>query len=113
MSIELSRLKDIFLSEKGKFVQENIKFTKNVSDTKMERLRLTFANDYGISIIFGYGSYGYEKGLFEIAPLNKNNELDRNLVRKIASDDSYDEVIGYLTLDEVIDYCNKIINIKE
>lgn len=38
--------------------------------------RVTFENGYGASIIKGYGSYGNEEGLYELAVFGPDGNLD-------------------------------------
>lgn len=86
-------------------------FVKNVednSDERMKRLRLTFTNDYGISIIQGSTSYGGEEGLYEIAPLNKNGSLDGSYLDE---DDQGDDVLGHLDEKQVEYYIRKMANL--
>lgn len=47
------------------------------------------------SVIFGNGTYGYEKGLLEIMGLLTDDELE------------YDSVVGYLTAKDVFDRISK------
>ena len=71
--------------------------------------RFRFDNDYGASIIKHWGSYGYEDDLFELAVLhfdkNGNSEITYNTPIT-------DDVIGYLSNNDVIRYLNKIKNLK-
>jgi hypothetical protein len=63
-----------------------------------ERLELTFANDYGLSVIRGRNTYGGHEGKFEIAVL-----LDGEITYFEGITEECDAVIGWLTADEVID----------
>ena len=73
------------------------------SSVGMKRLRVIFKNGYGISIIQGSWSYGGKDGLFEIAPLDKDGELNGKLIGV-----DWDDVIGHLNESEVFDYARKI-----
>lgn len=66
--------------------------------------RFKFKNGYGASVIKHYGSYGYEEDLFELAVLDSNDNLcyDTPLT---------DNVIGYLTNDEVLELLEQIKNL--
>lgn len=66
--------------------------------------RFKFKNGYGASVIKHYGSYGYEEDLFELAVLDSNDHLcyDTPLT---------DNVIGYLTNDEVLELLEQIKNL--
>lgn len=61
----------------------------------------TFDNGYGASVICNQGSYGNTDGLFEVAVLDINGELcyDTSIT---------DDVIGYLTFQEVADVLKEI-----
>ena len=60
-----------------------------------------FDNGYGISVIRHEGSYGYSEGLFEIAVLNSDGELD-------FSTEVTGDVVGWLDVAGVIDYAKRI-----
>lgn len=62
--------------------------------------RFEFDNGYGASVICHDGSYGHEKGLFELA-VTKEGKLDYST--PIAND-----VIGWLTREDVFDLLEKI-----
>lgn len=69
--------------------------------------RFRFENNYGASVIKHYGSYGYEEDLFELAVLFYKDENDKK------GDLTYntpitDDVLGYLTNDEVLELLRKI-----
>ncbi|MFW6281211.1 MAG: hypothetical protein ACOC1O_00190 [bacterium] len=59
----------------------------------ISRMKVTFKNGYGISIIRGSFTYGGKEGLFETAIINK----DGNII--------HDTVQGYLTEEEVFENC--------
>jgi hypothetical protein len=63
--------------------------------------RFKFPNGYGASVIKHFGSYGYEKDLFELAVLDSEDNLC--YTTPIAND-----VIGYLTNDEVLELLERI-----
>lgn len=80
--------------------------------------RFYFENGYGASIIKHYGSYGYEQDLFELAVLKFHSEDEEGYGNGGEWDLCYDtpiadDVIGYLTNDEVLDLLEKIKNLKE
>lgn len=66
--------------------------------------RFKFKNGYGASVIKHYGSYGYEEDLFELAVLDSNDHLCYNTSLT-------DDVIGYLTNDEVLELLEQIKNL--
>ena len=64
-----------------------------------------FPNNYGASVIKHYGSYNYEEDKFELAVLH-NNKLTY-------STPITDDVIGWLSNDEVINLLETIKSLKE
>lgn len=70
-------------------------------DPSSEYYRGYFDNGYGVSIIRGPHSYGYDEGLFELAVLKKANG---EKVHKLCYDTVITpDVIGSLTEDEACD----------
>jgi len=80
---------------------DHIESVDDKSDHKsqMQRARVHFKNGHSLSIIRGRDSYGGESGLFEIMPSDEGF-LDEC--------DSGDQVLGYLTLERVSYYIDKI-----
>ena len=68
-----------------------------------------FPNGYGVSIITGYGAYGGDKGLYEIAVL-KGTEGKSSLCYDTPITD---DVIGHLSPNDVTDYLKKIESLPE
>ena len=68
----------------------------------MKRAKITFKNGKWLSVITGPFSYGGEKGLFEIMPSDTDDfdEKDRD----------GDDVLGFLSAENVNYYINKIGN---
>ena len=64
-----------------------------------------FENNYGASVIKTTGSYGHEKGLWELAVIFFT---DREHYELCYETDITDDVIGYLILDEVDRILSKI-----
>ena len=62
--------------------------------------RVDFENGYGASVVRGYGTYGVEAGLYELAVVH-NGELcyDSGLT---------DDVVGWLMPDEITEWLEKI-----
>jgi len=83
----------------GEFGNRVVRF-EDRSSGGTDRLRVTFANGYGISIIRGWMSYGGESGLFEIGVLKDD--------RLCYDTPITDDVIGYLSVEEVMEYARKI-----
>ncbi len=92
--------------EKYEFIESVV----DMSDSIMNRVRVNFKNGYGLSIIRGEYSYGGGDGLFEIAPINKDGELDGRL---FDDDESGDSVLGYCDINKLNHYINKLGNIVE
>ncbi len=90
-----------------KFKQNNMLLQKVYPDKDFKQLNALeyrkewyFKNKYGISVIRGYGTYGIEKGLFEVGVLlNKRLDYDTSIT---------DDVIGHLTSQEVLDLGKRI-----
>ena len=65
------------------------------SDHFMNRARIHFTNGESLSVIRGEFSYGGREGLFEIMPSDS---------KFIKPEDGSDEVVGYLTIEQVNEY---------
>jgi hypothetical protein len=63
--------------------------------------RITFDNGYGASVVKHEFSYGSDKGLYELAVLDKNGDLTYDTPIT-------DDVIGYLREEDVTDVMEKI-----
>lgn len=72
--------------------------------------RFRFDNDYGASVVKHYGSYGYENDLFEIAVIWYG---ENDFGRISYNTDITDDVIGYLTNEEVLNYLERIKNLDK
>ena len=83
--------------------------TINESDEYIWRYAAFFENGFGISIICGMGTYGGNRDLFEIAVLlGDKTHFELCYDTPITND-----VIGYLTEAEVLEYAHKIKDLKE
>lgn len=102
--IEYGKMKENNLGADGTPLKYE-QFKKYYVDTKEKgHWVFKFDNNYGASVIKHYGSYGYEQDLFELAVIywdNDKYEISYNT-------ELTDDVIGYLTNDDVIRYLNKI-----
>lgn len=80
----------------------NLKF-KTIMDGFLQgkKCRVYFENGYGASIVSHSMSYGGKDGLYEIAVLNKEGEI-------VYDTPITNDVIGYLTEDEVTEILNNI-----
>ena len=63
--------------------------------------RIEFDNGYGASVVQGPGTYGSERGLYELAVLDKTGQITYDT--PITND-----VIGYLRPEDVTDVMEKI-----
>lgn len=95
--------------EELKNLTENIASVEDNSDSLFRRVAITFKNGLGLSIIQGEYSYGGPQGLFEIAPKNKEGELDGSLFDE---EDQGEDVLGHCTVEQLNHYINKIGNIN-
>lgn len=64
-----------------------------------------FPNGLGASVIKNYGSCGFEKDLFELAVIQWTNNEDYKLCY---TTEITNNVLGYLTNQEVLNYLEKI-----
>ena len=72
-----------------------------------------FENGWGFDIFYGYGSYGYEEGLLELAVIkaaegNKNNSVREDWYLHYKNPVAEGDVVGHLTADEVIKLAKEI-----
>lgn len=100
-------MKEIERIVEDKLYELNIENIEDNSDEYMDSRRIFFKNGYALSIIRGEYSYGGKRGLFEIAPINKEGDLEGALLG-IEGDD----VLGYLTISEVRDYIIRMGGLK-
>jgi len=63
--------------------------------------RFIFPNGYGCSVIRGQYTYGGAQGLYEMAVLGQDGKITYDT-------DLTEDVLGYLTEEDVADYMNKI-----
>ena len=84
------------------FGKNRVKYTY---DGLVFRMRVQFDNGYTASVISGYGTYGNEETPYELAALY-NDEFD--YFNPITGGD----VVGYLTIDEVITKCKQLSKLE-
>lgn len=79
---------------------------KKVNNRLHEAYRITFSNGYGASIVRGAYTYGGDKGLWELAVLDKEGRLcyDTPIT---------DDVLGYLTEKDVADTLKQIESLSK
>lgn len=83
-------------------LRDNILEVKNLSDFMCARIRIIFKNEYSLSVIQGYGTYGAKGNLFEVAVYNNAEEFVPNFLTE------GDTVQGYLTPEQVLDIAKKV-----
>lgn len=89
-------------------IEQFIAGVEDRSNEVMKRVAITFKNGYSLSIIRGEYSYGGPTGLFEIAVIDTNGELNGSLLDE---DDQGDSVLGYCTPEKVTHYVSKIAHL--
>lgn len=86
-------------------LRDRIVSIEDRSDTLFQRLRVTFDNGYGMSIIRGLYSYGGTEGKFEIAVLGADGDMDYST--PIA-----DDVIGHLAAEDVVSIAHELVALE-
>ena len=76
------------------------------SEVGMARVRIIFNNGYVASLISGYKAYCNRNSPYEIAVMDK----DYNILHDTPITD---DVLGYLTENQVLDYLEEISNLPE
>lgn len=85
-----------------KSIADQVESVKDSSNEMMPlRGNVKFKNGHSISIVRGPYSYGGPEGLFEIMPSEAS----------VLGEDWGDTVMGYLTPEEVLTYCKKLIEL--
>jgi len=92
---------ELSLAEDPKF-KEHLKYIKGLHNGV--QLVFMFPNDYGASVIRHTYSYGSENGLWELAVLDENEDI-------CYDSDLTEDVIGYLTEDNVIEHLELIFKL--
>lgn len=72
--------------------------------------RFKFDNEYGASVVKHFGSYGYEDDLFELGVVWYGDNEFGNLTYNT---DITNDVIGYLTNEQVLELLERIKNLDE
>ena len=80
---------------------KRIKPTCVKTNSDGQRRLYKFDNGYGASVIKNSASYGHEDGLWELAVLDTNGNIDYTT-------SITDDVLGYLTEDDVEDTLEQI-----
>ena len=84
---------------------KDLEFTERKwSEYLSKRASMEFKNEYGISVIAGFGAQSSDSQPYEIAVLYKDTITYNTPVA--------DDVVGYLTEDEVTGIMNKIQKLK-
>ena len=86
---------------------EDLEFEKIEDATNLigVKCRMVFENGYGVSVVSHTHSYGGKDGLFEIAVLGKDGDINYDTL--VTSD-----VIGYLNSEEVTDIMEQVQELK-
>ena len=74
---------------------------KQDNERGLSAAKVVFENGYGASVVIGEHTYGGRDGLYELAVLGKNGRLTYDTP-------IMDDVIGYLTQQEVTDLMEQI-----
>ena len=72
----------------------------HVNQLGVNQILFKFPNGYGASILYGWVSYGFESGLFELAVIIFDETGEWHLVNDTPITD---DVVGYLSSQEVYD----------
>jgi hypothetical protein len=80
---------------------KDLEFQPHFSDESGIQSRMTFDNGYGVSVIKTSFSYGGKKGLYELAVLDSSGSITYDTTIT-------DDVLGYLSEDEVTENMIKI-----
>jgi len=86
---------------------EDLEFEK-IEDAPYQigvKCKMVFENGYGVSVVCHTHSYGGKNGLFEIAVLGKDGDLTYDT--PVTND-----VIGYLSREEVTDIMEQVQELK-
>lgn len=75
------------------------------SDELIKRIRIHFKNGYQLSVIFGFGTYGKDENLMEIAIFDWDGEFCPHL---FDVEDTDEDVLGYCDKPKVSHYIDKI-----
>lgn len=95
---EVIKLANRFLKYSQKYSFDMLEFKKTDSEVAAT---IKFPNGYGASVVRGEGTYGSDEGLYELAVLNSEGNLDYST--PITSD-----VLGWLSEEDVSKYLNDI-----
>lgn len=86
-------------------IKKAINKIEDLSDSLTKRIRIYFNNGLQLSIIQGETTYGGKFGLFEIAPFDKNGDMNGKILNF-----EYDDVEGFLTKEDVFKRIIQIAN---
>ena len=88
---------------------DDLVFTEHKYDRNGIMAKMFFPNGYGVGVVQFFGSYtNDDPNLWELAVLRGNKD-DWSLTY---STDIADDVVGYLTKDQVTDYMKRIQDLK-
>lgn len=115
---DMRRLYTKLMPEQLKYIEDELHgdFTKLISN-KISlgeygfQTIVVFPNGYGASIVKDYGTYGNEDDLFELAPIKAIGEsftlITYDEINPLSDEE---EVLGWLTAEDVLGYLKEISN---
>ena len=104
MGLSLEKVLEIV--ESKHLIFKDLKFVPTEPFLDGIKSLLHFENGYGVSVVKHKYSYGNGKGLYEMAIMNKDNDIVYNT--PITED-----VLGYLTEDDVSNYMIKVQKLEK
>jgi len=104
MGISLEKVLEIV--ESKYMVFKDLDFTPTDNFLNGIKSSLHFENGYGVSVVKHKYSYGYGKGLYEMAIMDKDNDI-------VYDTPITDDVLGYLTEDDVSNYMIKVQRLEK
>ena len=104
MGVSLEKVLEIV--ESKYMVFKDLYFTPTDNFLNGIKSLLHFENGYGVSVVKHQYSYGYGKGLYEMAIMDKDNDI-------VYDTPITDDVLGYLTEDDVSNYMIKVQRLEK
>jgi hypothetical protein len=104
MGLSLEKVLEIV--ESKHLIFKDLKFVPTEPFLDGIKSSLHFENEYGVSVVRHKYSYGYGLGLYEMAIMNKDNDIVYNT--PVTND-----VLGYLTENDVSNYMIKVQRLEK
>lgn len=105
--LKYDKYKDYLFEQRKTMPQGYKKFCNDCNiDPYHNQWIFKFPNEYGASIVKHWGSYGFDKDLFELAMIKFTDDNWYIVYTNLTNDD----VVGYLNNDEVMEYLERIKN---